>query len=338
MCSMEEGGGVPGQNHPASEDGSSQQQDGEKPVVVYVALLANLAIAITKLLASMLSGSSAMLAEGVHSLVDTGNEVLLLLGLHRSQKKADEAHPFGYGMELYFWSLIVSVILFSVGGGMSIAEGVGRLLTPQPLEDATLSYAVLAVAAVFDGTSFAFAVRKMLATPKPHGDLWHKVHYSKDPSKFTVVYEDAADLCGIIIAALGVFVSHLLRNPAVDAAASVLIGCVLAVVASGLVAEMKGLITGEGVSPEMSRTILQLAEGDEAVQTAQQPLTMYLGPHQVLMNLNVKFRDGLSTAELNRAVDRIEGAVRQRYPEVQHIFIEANALAAARQPWGAVEE
>jgi cation diffusion facilitator family transporter len=226
----------------------------ESRLVVYGALAGNLAIAATKFVVAGITGSSAMLSEAIHSTVDTGNSLLLLVGMARSKRAPDVDHPFGYGKELYFWSLIVAVLIFGVGGGISAYEGVLHMLHPEPMQDPTWNYTVLGAAAVFEGLSFSIALHAVLQQ-KGDKPLWQALHDSKDPTTFTVVAEDSAALLGLAIAALGVFCSHWLDMPVLDGAASVLIGVLLAAVATLLIHESRGLLIGEGVDREMAVAI-----------------------------------------------------------------------------------
>jgi cation diffusion facilitator family transporter len=268
-----------------------------------------------------------MLSEAVHSTVDSGNEVLLLVGIKRSSKPADAGHPFGYGKELYFWSLIVAVLIFGLGGGISIYEGVLHVLYPPPLENPKWNYIVLAAAAVFESISFGIGLRAVLRR-KGDRPLMEALHLSKDPGTYTVVAEDAAALGGLAIAALGVYLSHRLQIPALDGAASIAIGLLLAGIASLLIYESRGLLIGEGVGREMATEIRELAECDAAVMSVACPLTMYFGPDNILLTLDVEFRKGVSGAEVAASVNRIEACIRQRFHAVRRIYIEASRLAA----------
>jgi len=292
---------------------------------IYGALAANLGIAIVKFIAAYFSGSSAMLSEGIHSTVDSGNELLLLLGISRSKRPADRNHPFGHGKELYFWTLIVSILIFALGGGMSIYEGISHIQHPEPLTDATWNYVVLLVAMVFEGGSLYIAVRKFLEQ-KGKGSFWHEIRLSKDPTLFAVIYEDTAALLGLIIAFLGVFLGHQLQNPYYDGAASIVIGLVLCVVATLMVVESRDLLIGESARSEMVRGIYQLVEADPQVTTLRFPLTMQMAPNEVLLALDVQFSNELSAPELTTVVNRLETAIRKQFPDVSRIFIEARNL------------
>jgi cation diffusion facilitator family transporter len=296
--------------------------------VVYVATAANLAVAITKFIAAAVSGSSAMFAEGVHSLVDTGNELLLLLGLRRSRKQADVYHPYGYGQELYFWSLIVAVVLFGVGGGVALYNGVSHLISPQPLEDPFWAYVVLAIAAVLEGTSWFFAISGVLAR-RGSRSLWQTIRRSDDPSVFTILFEDSAALAGLATAFLGVYLGHGFQNLYADGAASVMIGLILAVVALFLIRESKGLLVGEAANPEVVESITAIVRDDPDVVAVERVLTLVLGPDDILLNLDARFHPSLSSAELAAAVSRLERAVRQRHPSIRRIFIEAAAMTGS---------
>ena len=302
----------------------------ESNFVVYAALAGNLGVAVTKFAAASVTGSSAMLAESIHSAVDTLNEVLLLVGLHRSKRPIDSTHPFGYGKEQYFWSLIVAVLVFGLGGGISIVQGVQHILAPQPSEDPKWNFIVLGVSALFEGASFIVALKSILHK-KGDRPFWRYLHRSKDPSTFTVFAEDAAALCGLAIAAVGIGASILLDMPVLDGVASVAIGVLLALVASLLVYESRGLLVGEGVEEATAQAIKQMAEGDPNVQTAAWPLTMYLGPENVLLVLSVQFKPGISGELLADTIADIEQRIRLRYPLIQRIFIEANRLGIAER-------
>lgn len=293
--------------------------------VVYAAVAANVGIATIKFVAAALSGSSAMLSEAIHSVADTGNQLLLLLGLKRSQLPPDDAYPFGHGKELYFWSLIVAILLFGVGGGMAIYEGISHVLEPRPLENALWDYAVLAVAAAFEASSLTVAIKELLRRRGPHR-FWQRLHTSKDPSVYTTFYEDIAALLGLIVAFAGIFLGHLFHNPYYDAAASLAIGVILCVVALMLIYESRGLLIGESANPEIVASIREIVAEDPAIRTARAPLTMHLGPLDVLLNLDVEFEPGISAREQVAAVARIEEAIRKRHPVVRRIFIEAGRL------------
>jgi len=307
----------------------------ESKVAVYGAIAANVAIATTKFIAAGMSGSSAMLSEGIHSTVDTGNGLLLLVGIHLSQRKPSVEHPFGHGKELYFWSLIVAVLIFGVGGGVSAYEGILHMLHPEPLQDAFWSYVVLAAAAVFEGTSFAIAARQFW---KEKGDapLWTALRRSKDPSTYTVLAEDSAALAGLLAAALGVWASHALDLPEIDGAASIVIGLLLACVAVLLIREARGLLIGEGVRPETAKAVREMVLETEGVRDASWPLSMYIGPEEVLLTIDAAFDPQIPSGDVAAAVRAIEEKIKRRYPVIKRIYIESAGTAhASKSPPGA---
>lgn len=295
-------------------------------VPIYSAIAANLLIAVSKFIAAAISGSSAMVSEGIHSLVDTGNGGLLLLGLNKSKKPADDSHPFGYGKELYFWSLIVAMLIFSIGGGMSLYEGITHLQHPAPMGDPFWSYIVLALAVVFESIALGLAV-KNFKKEKGNRSYLEAIQRSKDPSGFAIILEDTAALLGLIVAFAGLFAAQYFGMPVFDAIASIVIGLILAAIAVFLAYESKELLIGEGASSEMADRIYELAVNDPAVRTARKPLTMYFGPDEVFLALDIAFKKEQSSREVERAVVRIEENIREAYPIVKRIFIEAAALS-----------
>jgi len=303
----------------------------ESKITVLVAIASNLLIAIAKFIAAAVTGSSAMLSEGMHSLIDTGNEGLLLLGLRQSQKPADETHPFGHGKELYFWTLIVAILIFGIGGGVSTYEGILHLQHPRRLEHPIWSYVVLAAAMCFEGASLIVAVRSWRRL-KGRGPTWRGIRASKDPTIFTVLFEDSAALLGLTAALLGIFLGQRLHLPWLDGAASVVIGVILAVVAVLLAAESKGLLVGEGADAHMIESIRRLVEADPGVASVKALLTMYFGPHTVLLTMEVQFARGLSAAQVADTIERLEAAIRDTYPDVKQTFIEAVSIAAGARP------
>ncbi len=300
----------------------------ESRLAIYGAIAANVAIAATKFVVAGITGSSAMLSEGVHSAVDTFNGVLLLVGIRLSQRPATAEHPFGHGKELYFWSLIVAVLVFALGGGVSLYEGVQHIRHPEPLTDPHWNYIVLAAAACFEGASFALALRQFR---RAAGDtpFWQALARSKDPSTYTVLAEDGAALAGLAVAALGIYLSHRFDRPWLDGAASIAIGLLLAGVAVLLIRESRGLLIGEGIRPETARAIRALALAQPSVAQVGRILSMYLGPDEVLATIDLDFRHGTATDDAAATVDAIERQVRERYPMIRRLFIEAGTLPAA---------
>jgi len=289
--------------------------------VVYVALAGNLCIAIAKFIAAALSGSSAMLSEGVHSLVDTVNEVLLLYGLRSAARPPTPTHPFGYGRELYFWSFIVALLVFAMGAGISLYEGIVHLRAPKPAASHGLAYAVLAVSFVFEGTSWVVALREFRRRKGALG-YFAAFRQSKDPSTFTVLLEDTAALLGLLIAFAGLLGAQLLDMPALDGIASIGIAAVLAITAFLLARETKGLLIGEPAHPRVAESLLAIAGHDADVRAANGVLTMQMGPNQVVAALSAEFEDDRNTQQIEACVGRIEVAARSHHPELVALFIK----------------
>lgn len=293
---------------------------------LYGALAANIAVAVVKFIAASITGSSAMLSEGIHSTVDSSNELLLLWGIHKSKKPADEMHPFGYGQELYFYTLIVSVLIFGLGGGMSVYEGVMHITHPVVTADPTWNYIVLGCSAVFEGISLVLPWRKFTkANGSAH--FWHNLRASKDPAFFVIIFENGAALAGLFIAFCGVFFSHYFDLPVLDGAASIFIGLVLAFVAIILIIESRNLLIGESATKEKIKTIYEIVDADPDVIKLNSPLTMQMGPDELLLALDVKFKNDLTSGDLTKAVQRLEKNIREKLPDVKKIFIEASNLA-----------
>jgi cation diffusion facilitator family transporter len=290
-------------------------------VPIYSALIANFLIAITKFVAAAVTGSSAMISEGIHSLVDTGNEVLLLYGMKRSQKPPDTLRPFGYGQELYFWAFIVSVLIFAVGGGISFYEGVTHILHPEQMTDPKWNYIVLAFAFVFDGISLITALkdfnRQRGSTP-----FWKYVRISKDPTTFVVVFEDSADVLGLVVAFLGVFLGHRLNNPYYDGAASIVIGLLLTFISIMLAKESRSLLMGESADPRLLSEVRLIVEKDPSIRKAQHQLSTYLAPEELLLLLKVSFNSDLNSNQIATAIQRIRSSIQEAHPEIKQIYIE----------------
>ena len=294
--------------------------------VVYAAAAGNLLVALTKFIAAYWTGSSAMLSEAIHSVVDTGNQVLLLYGLHRAAKPPDAAHPLGYGRELYFWSFIVALLLFTLGAGVAFFEGYNHIMHPNEIVNARISYIVYACAAVFEGTSWYMALREFR---KAKGDAGYieAIIRSKDPPTFIVLFEDTAALIGLSIAALGTFLADTYSMPVLDGVASIGIGVVLALTAFALARESKGLLIGEPASPRLRDGILAIARGIDGIESAQIVFTVHMAPDQVIAALSLEFRDSLETPEIERAIDELERAIHEAHPEVIAIFVKPQASA-----------
>jgi cation diffusion facilitator family transporter len=290
--------------------------------VVIAALIGNGLIAITKFVAATMTGSSAMFSEAVHSVVDTGNQALMLHGIRRSRRPADERHPFGYGPELYFWAFVVALLLFSTGAGVSIYEGIHKIMDPEPVTDVHINYIVLGLAMVFEGAAFAFAFREFNRVRGTRGYL-AAVRVSKDPALFVVLAEDAAALLGLIIAFIGLVLAEFLDMPALDGAASVAIGVVLAGVALLLAYETKGLLIGEAARPAVVAKLRRIVSAEHGVDKINEILTMHMGPRDVLLNLSVDFNSRLSSDQVEAEVTRLEREIKAAIPEITRVFIEA---------------
>lgn len=288
---------------------------------LYMALGANLAIAVTKFIAAAVTGSSAMISEGIHSLVDTSNEVLLLFGIKKSKKPADEARPFGYGKELYFWAFIVSILIFGLGGGISFYEGITHLQHPVIVKDPFWNYIVLGIAFIFDGVSFITAFKEF-NIQRGSRPFWAAVKKSKDPSTFVVLFEDAADLLGLIVAFLGIYLGHLLNNPLYDAAASLLIGIILTAVSVLLAKESRSLLMGESAGKGTLAGITTITEADTTVRKVISTPSMYLAPEEILVLISISFYEDRTSLEITEAVKRIRTNIQQKFPSIKQIFIQ----------------
>jgi len=295
--------------------------------VIVAALLGNLGIAVAKFGAWSVTGSSAMLSEAIHSLVDTGNQWLLLYGTRRAKRPPDAAHPFGYGMEVYFWTFVVAMLVFALGAGLSIYEGIKRIQDPHPLADPSVNYLVLGIAALFEAGAWSIAFREFNRRRGRFG-LFAEVLRSKDPTIFTVLFEDSAALLGLVVATVGIFLSQALDMPVLDGVASLVIGLILAGTAVLLASESKGLLIGESAHPETVRAIRALIETDPRIVRTNEVLTMHLGPHDVLVNLSLDFDDRLSAGDVERSITEMEERIRERHREVNRVFIEAQSWRA----------
>lgn len=294
--------------------------------VVIAALLGNGAIAVTKYIAAGFTGSSAMLAEAVHSTVDTGNQILLLVGLHRADRPADRGHQFGHGMELYFWAFVVAILLFGLGAGVAIYEGILKLLDPHPIRDAGWNYAVLGAAMVFEALSFTAAWREF-ARVRGKAPFLRALRQSKDPALFTVLFEDSAALAGLCIAFAGVFLSDRMGLLWGDGAATLAIGIMLALAALALAVETKSLLIGEAANPAMVEDIIRTASRAPFVEAVNEVRTMHFGPADILVNLSVDARDDLTAGEIERGVAALEDELKARHERITRVFIEVESAA-----------
>jgi cation diffusion facilitator family transporter len=294
--------------------------------VIYAALAGNATIAVAKATGWFFTGSSAMFSEAVHSFVDTGNQALLLLGLKRAQRPADARHPFGYGREIYFWAFVVAIVIFAVGAGVSIYEGVHKIQNPTPIEHAYLNYGILGFAFLVEGGAWLVAYRAFESTRGKRTFL-NAVRESKDPSVFTILLEDSAAMLGLVIAFVGIFLSEALDLPILDGIASILIGLILAGAALLLAQETKALLIGESADPEIIEEIRQVLGRRSAIERVNEILSMHQGPDDILVNVSVEFRDGLELGEVERHTTAIEREIKARIPGAKRIFIEAQTTA-----------
>jgi cation diffusion facilitator family transporter len=295
-------------------------QRQESGIVLYAALAANLGIAVAKFVAAAISGSSSMLSEGFHSVVDSGNQVLLLYGQHRAKKPPDHQHPFGYGRELYFWSFVVAILIFAVGAGVSAYEGYMHIAEPEPMQSATLNYIVLAVSALLEGTSWSLAVRQF-ARSKGETGWWQAIRQSKDPPNFIVLFEDSAALAGLAVAAAGVWASHRWNAPWIDGAASIGIALILALVAILLAREAKGLLIGERADERVIARAYDLVGAHPAVSSVNHVRTIHIGPDEVFAAISADFRDDLTMGEAEGMIEDIEARLRAALPQLASIYI-----------------
>lgn len=296
---------------------------GSKKVIL-AALVGNSLIAITKFIAAGMTGSSAMFSEGIHSVVDTGNQGLLLYGLHRAKQPADRQFPFGHGKEIYFWSFIVALLIFAVGAGVSIYEGVHRVLQPEPIRNPMINYIVLGLALLFEGAAWYFAFKEFRKTKGTFGYI-EAVQRGKDPSLFVVLFEDSAAMLGLLVAFIGVGLGHITGNPYFDGAASIVIGLILGGTAIWLAYETKGLLIGESANKRVVDGIRELVNSYPQVEHVNEVLTMHMGPDFILLNLSVEFADQATAPDLEATIASMDHRIKQEFPEVKRIFVEAEA-------------
>ena len=294
-------------------------------LVVYAALAGNLLVAVTKFVASAITGSAGMFSEAVHSVVDTGNEALLLYGIHRAARPASPRFPFGQARELYFWSFVVAILIFGVGAGLAFYEGAASLAEPRQLEDPLVSYVVLGLAACFEAASWTIAYREFRRSHAGRG-FWRAIERSKDPRLFLVLLEDSAALVGLAIAFAGVLADDLTGDPRADAIASLAIGAVLAGVAAVLARECKGLLVGESADPEIVAGVRRIAAADPRIVRVNDALTMQLGPEDILLNLSVDFVDDATAGEVEACIGAMDRRIRAEHGTIRHIFIEAESV------------
>jgi cation diffusion facilitator family transporter len=299
-------------------------------VSVYAALAGDILVAITKIIAAIWTGSAAMASEAIHSIVDTGNEILLLYGIHRSRGRPDWTHPLGYGRELYFWSFIVALLVFALGAGFSIFEGVQRLLKPAPIQAPIVNYVVLGLAFLLEGSSWIVSLRQF-SSAKGELSYFDAFRRSKDPPSFMTLFEDSAALLGIAVAGLGIFASIALRRPELDGVASILIGLILAGTAALLARETKSLLIGEQAKPALRRSILDIAGREPHISHANGLMTFQLAPEQVVGVISLEFDKRACTAEIEDQIVVLEQKVQAAHPQVVMLFVKPQSLETFRR-------
>jgi len=305
--------------------------------VIYAALAGNLAIAATKFAAAFFTGSSAMLSEGVHSLVDTGNGALLLHGMRRAARPPDRTHPLGHGRELYFWSFIVALLVFALGAGVSFYEGIIHIMAPEPVVNAKVNYIVLGFSFLFEGSSWLVALKEFRQQKGRQG-WFEAVRRSKDPSVYTVLFEDSAALLGLIVAFAGILSAELLEMPELDGVGSIGIAIILGATAIFLARESKGLLLGEPASPEVQRKVLAIAQEDPAVQRANGILSVHIGPEEIVAGLSIEFEDHLTAPEIEACVERLEARLKKEMPQISRLFVKPQAAGTWEQRRKAIAE
>ncbi len=292
--------------------------------VIVAALLGNMMVAATKFVATAMTGSSAMFSEAIHSVVDTGNQVLMLYGLKQAAIPADERFPFGHGKEIYFWSFVVAIMIFGVGAGLSFYEGVHSLQKPTQLENPLVNYIVLSLAIIFEGAAWLFAW-KAFSRQRGKLGLLEAVHVGKDPTLFVVMFEDSAAMTGLLVALVGIALTDMTGNPVFDSIASLLIGLILALTAIWLAYETKGLLIGESADPEVIRGIKKMALSFREIRHINEVLTMHMGPNYILVNLSVEFTNSANADDIEDTVAQLDRTIKRRFPNVKRVFIEAEA-------------
>ncbi len=294
--------------------------------VIFAALAGNLLIAITKFIASAMTGSSAMLSEGIHSLVDTGNQFLLLYGLKRASRPADKYFPYGYGKEIYFWSFVVAILIFALGAGISLYEGYHHILHPSEMSNPIVNYIVLGLAIIFEGASLFVATKEFKASKGKLG-YFEAISKGKDPSMFVVLFEDTAAMIGLFIALIGIFLAQITGNPIFDGIASMAIGVVLSITALWMAIETKGLLIGESATRSVVDSIHQMVDEIDEIECVNEVLTMHMGPDYVLVNVSADFKEGITSNEVEDSIAVLDRNIKHQFPNVKRVFIEAESKA-----------
>jgi cation diffusion facilitator family transporter len=297
-----------------------------------IALVANLGIAVSKFVAAAITGSSAMLTEGVHSVVDSTNQLLLMWGRHAAKRAPDRYHPFGYGRELYFWSFVVAVLVFALGAGVSIYEGIIHIANPEHAVSPIIGYGVLLVAFLLEGWSTLEAFQEFKAA-KGNTGWFEAIRQSKDPPSFIVLLENGAAMAGIVAAAAGLFLAQITGNPFYDGAASVVIGLILGLTAFLLAYESKGLLIGEAAEPELVSGLARLVSEQKGVVAAGEVLTVHSSPDQVTAMVSVDFDDSISAADVEHIVCTIEEEATKHWPQVRRLYIRPRKGSLLGAKW-----
>jgi len=293
--------------------------------VIYAALVGNTLIAVTKFVAAAYTGSSAMLSEGIHSLVDTGNQGLLLYGQRRAKRPADRAHPFGYGSEIYFWAFVVAILIFAVGAGVSMYEGIHKMLDPHAIESPVVNYVVLVLAMIFEGVAWTIAYKEFQKSRNGRS-FFTAIRQSKDPTLFTVLFEDTAAMLGLVVALVGVVLAEYLQMPWLDGAASIGIGIILAATAILLAIETKGLLIGESAAPEVVDEICAILAANPTVNAVNEVRTLHRGPSDILLAVSIDFENNLTAGKVEEAIHNLEIAIKGRFPAIKRLFIEVQSV------------
>lgn len=297
---------------------------GSSKKVIFAALAGNGLIAVTKFIAAAVTGSSAMFSEGIHSVVDTGNQVLLLHGMRKAKKPPDSRFPFGHGKEIYFWSFAVAILIFAVGSGVSLYEGVRHTIHPEPIDNPMVNYVVLCLALLFEGVAWSFALTEFTKTKGKWGYI-EAVQRGKDPTMFVVLFEDSAAMLGIVVAFLGILLSQLTGIQQFDGIASIIIGLILGGTAVWLAYETKGLLIGESANDKVVNGIREIIRCYDGVEHVNEVLTMHMGPDFILVNISIDFRDDIPAGDLEIMIGRLDQHIKHTFPNVKRVFVEAEA-------------
>lgn len=297
---------------------------GSSKKVIVAALVGNGLISVTKFIASAITGSAAMFAEGIHSVVDTGNQILLLFGLKRAQKPASKHFPFGHGKEIYFWSFVVAILLFALGSGISIYEGINHLFHPREITRPIVNYVVLFIAMVFESVPLYIALKEFLIMKGDRGFI-EGIKKSKDPTIIVVLFEDTAAMLGLVTAFVGIYLAQVTGILIFDGISSIIIGLILGITAAVLAYETKGLLIGESANDEVVQGIRKIVNDFSGVERVNEVLTMHLGPEYILVNLSVEFNDQIRTQQMETVISSIDNKIKDLFPRVKRVFIEAES-------------